>query len=253
MAVTRRLERGRSHSYLLDGKPVDGVTTVLSNGLPKPALVPWAAREVARFASSNRQLVQTLQEDELFDLFKGAPFRDRDRAANRGGEVHRLAQRLAQGKEVSVPDELIGHVDAYLKFREVWTPSEEILEFSVFSRRHRYAGTADLWARIRGLGRTLLDFKTNRSGPFGEVGLQLAAYANAEFMLSPTGEEVPIPPIDSFAVLWLRADGFDLYPYEVTERDFRTFLYIQQVAWWLNNRSRVIRQDALALPEEVAP
>jgi hypothetical protein len=37
--ATRRVNRGRGHSYLLDGAPVPGVTTILGQGMPKPALI----------------------------------------------------------------------------------------------------------------------------------------------------------------------------------------------------------------------
>lgn len=255
MAVnTRRVNRGRSHSYDLDGARVDGVTSILSKGLPKPALVGWAAREVAGFAADNLELLKQMKRDEIVDFCKGAPYRDRDRAANRGGEVHHLAQKLAAGEEVDVPEELVGHVDSYIRFREVWQPQDEILERSVFSRKWRYAGTLDWLCKLPGLGQALLDIKTNRSGPFGETALQLAAYANADFMIDEKGREDPIPPIDFFGVLWLRADGFDLHPFDVTDREWKQFLYIRQTAWWVDNREKSVKGPVLYEPpaQEVA-
>ena len=243
---TRRVDRGRSHSYLLDGKPVLGVTTIINKALPKPALTAWAAREVAEFVAARREILTKLSDDELIDLTKGAPFRERDRAANRGTEVHRLAEQLARGQEIQVPDELIGHVDAYIGFLEIFKPSSALLERPVFNRTYRYGGTFDLVCTIDELGaRCLLDIKTNRSGPFGEMALQLAGYGNAEFYVDEDGHEQPMPLIDFYGVCWVRADGFDLVPYQVTELEFRQFLFCIQTAWWIDHRMPLVKGEAL--------
>src|SRR5690348_144937 len=108
MAVTKRIDTARGHWYKLDGDKVDGVTTVIGNGVPKPALMPWAAREVATFAADNLELLGQLERDARIDLLKGAHYRDRDKAARRGTEVHRLAERLIKDEEIDVPEELVG-------------------------------------------------------------------------------------------------------------------------------------------------
>lgn len=256
----KRINRGKGHSYTLDGKPVLGVTTILNKAMPKPALVPWAAREVAEFVCSRRDILTQLSDEELIDLCKGAPFRERDRAANRGTEVHRLAQQLAKGIDVDVPEELSGHVDSYLAFLEKFDPSSALLERPVFNRHYRYAGTLDLLCLIAGplvgigmdYARCLLDIKTNRSGPFGEVALQMAAYGNAEVYVDENGTEQPMPEIDFYGAIWVRADGFDLYPYEVTEREWKQFLFCAQTAWWVDQRMDQVRRDAIYQRQEVA-
>ena len=256
----RRINRGRGHSYTLDGKPVLGVTTILNKAMPKPALVPWAAREVAEFVCSRREILTQLTDEELVDLCKGAPFRERDKAANRGTEVHRLAEQLARGDDVDVPEELVGHVDSYLAFLEEFEPSEALLERPVFNRHYRYAGTLDLLCLIAGdkvgvdkeFARSLLDIKTNRSGPFGEVALQMAAYGHAEVYVDHQGAEHPMPEIDFYGAIWIRADGFDVYPYDVTEREWKQFLFSAQTAWWVDQRMEHVRRDAIFQRQEVA-
>lgn len=246
MSGTKRVNRGRGHSYLLDGQKVDGVTTIIGNGMPKPALTAWAAREAATYAADNLQTLANLDREARIDLIKGSPYRDRDKAARRGTEVHSLAERLASGEEVTVPEELVGHVDAYLKFREDWQPAEEIVEFTGANRKHRYMGTGDLICTLDGLGKVLVDVKTTRSGVFGEVALQLAAYRNFEFYLGPRGEELPMPEVEWTGVLWLRADGYDLVPVEAGPEMFRAFLYVQQVARFAESTSRTVVGDALS-------
>jgi hypothetical protein len=274
-AGTGREDRGRNHRYRLDGEHVDGVTTILSNGLPKPALINWAARTTAEFVADRlaldgdrcfadrlladlRKVAEETARDErdtwpdgppgpltIANTLKGVHWLDRDRAGNRGTEVHHLAHHLALGEELDVPEELVGHVDSYLRFRDDWQPTEELLEFVVLNRRHRYMGTADLACRLPGLGFTLVDLKTNRSGPFPEVALQLAGYRYAEAYLDGDGEEMPMPEFDGCAVLWLRADGYDLVPFEAGPDEFRFFLYVQQVARFVTAHSKTVKGDAL--------
>jgi hypothetical protein len=246
VSAARRIDRGRSHSYVLDGRPVLGVTTILSKALPKPALTAWAAREVAEFVASRREILTQLSDDELIDLCKGAPFRERDKAANRGTEVHQLAESLARGESVTAPEELAGHVESYLGFLEQFKPSDALIERPVFNRTYRYGGTFDMLCSVAGLGEhCMLDIKTNRSGPFGEVALQMAGYGRAEFYVDDNGEEQPMPPIDFYGVIWVRGDGYDLVPYDVTEREWKTFLYCIQVAWWTEHRMSIVRGPAV--------
>ena len=246
-----RVQRGRGHSYKLDGEKIDGVTTVIGNGLPKPQLVGWAAREVAEFIATRREVLPHLSDRELVDLCKGAPGRIKDAAANRGTEVHRLASQLAAGEEVEVPVEIDGHVDAYLGFLEAFEPTGALVERPVFNRKYRYGGTMDMLAQTARWGSTLFDYKTGGTGIYGDVALQLAGYGNAEFYVDEEGVERAMPEVDAYAAVWVRADGYDVYPIQVTDREFKTFLYVQQVAWWIEHREREVKGDAVWRRQEV--
>src|SRR5207249_10143098 len=89
----RRIGHGRGHSYHLDGKPTMGVTTIIKKGVPAPALIEWAGRTVAEYVISRRALLDQLTDDELYELARSAPYRERDAAANRGTEIHRIADK----------------------------------------------------------------------------------------------------------------------------------------------------------------
>jgi hypothetical protein len=235
---TRRVDRGRNHEYFLDGTKCDGVTTLLSGGVPKPALTAWAARSVAEFVASRRGILTELGDDELIDLCKGVPFRDRDKAANRGTEVHALAARLGAGEQnVTVPEELLGPVDAYIAWEAAWSPTNVRTELTVINRRYRYMGTLDWLGELQDLGTTLLDIKTSRSGIFAETGLQAIAYGSAESILNDDGSEEPMPHVETYAALWLTPDDFQFYVLHVDERDFRAFLYAAQTARWIKERA----------------
>jgi hypothetical protein len=251
-APTRRINRGNNHSYLIDGEKADGVTWIIGNGMPKPALVGWAGRTVAEAAVERRDVWKDMSDGAAIEWLKQAPYSDRDKAANKGTRVHNLAEHLARGEEVEVPTELAGHVDSYLAFREEWKPTDELLELVVINRTHRYMGTLDLIATLVDGQRWLLDLKTNRSGPFGETALQLAAYRYAETYLDPAnGDELPMPEVDRAGVVWLRADGFDLYPYIADKAQWRIFLYCQQVAHFNQDGSKTVKGEAI-YPQEQA-
>lgn len=253
-APTRRRNYGSGHGYYLDGQKLDGrgVTTILSNGVPKNGLQYWAAKEVASCAVDEQDIWRPLFErarDAAWEYLKEAPFRDRDAAARRGTEVHRIAEQLQLGETVEVPEPLVGHVDSYLQFMEDWQPTDVICEGVVVSRRHRYMGTFDLiatlwerpadppsWWPADGPARLMIDVKTSMSGIYPEVALQLAAYRYAEtYLEDPSGkcDELPMPPVDGCAALHVRADGYDLIPVRAEAAEFRVFQYVDQVAQFL--------------------
>lgn len=251
MSDFRRRNHGRGHSYLLDGKKLDGVTTILSGGLPKH-LTKWAAEAAAGYVVDNWDELAGLSPSERFKRISKAPNAARDTAAIKGTRVHALADRLANGEEIAVPEELAGHVDACVKFLDEWNPQPILSETPVYHDTYLYAGTLDLLAGMddgegQGMQTWLLDFKTSKSGPYGETAFQLAAYANATHYLHPDGTVHPMPIVDRYGVVWLRSDGYDLHPYHVDHGVFRQFLYIQQTAR-AAAECRDYRGDALLPP-----
>lgn len=244
---TGRINRGNGHSYLLDGHKVQGVTTIIGNGLPKPALINWAANTTADYAVDHWDELGTEAPSKRLAILKQARYAERDAAARRGTEVHALAEQLVQGVEVEVPEPLAGHVDSYMRFLDDWNPQPVIVEAVVFSRKQKYAGTLDMIADIAGLGRGLWDVKTTRSGVFGEVALQLAAYRYADIYLDPDGNEQPMPEVEHCGVIWVRADGYELVPVTAGPDQFRSFLYVAQCAQFTDT-ARDLIGEALTPP-----
>ena len=124
----KRRNYGRGHGYTLDGQKVPGVTTIISDGLPKPALMGWAAKTIAEYVADRLdqadghvladQLVDDLGElarvkgkpwpdklsrTKVAELLKGIHYEDRDQAAKRGTQVHALAERLAATGYIVIP------------------------------------------------------------------------------------------------------------------------------------------------------
>ncbi len=177
---TRIQKSGNGHTYYLDGEWCPGVTTVLSNGIPKNGLIGWAGGTVADFVVNRLQVTRNPEgkarivaddlvrdalawnatrtkptkvstSDELprlalAEILTNVRYRDLDEAANRGTEVHGYAQRLAHGEAVEVPEELVGHVRSYVRFLNEWRPEQAVTERVIVNRRWRYMGKFDLLA-----------------------------------------------------------------------------------------------------------
>ena len=110
MSEFRRRNYGRGHAYYLGDRKLEGVTTIISGGLPKPALVNWAANAAAAEAVDHWDDLALLPPSERLKRISKAPNAARDAAAVRGTQVHALADKLTRHEEVAVPDELAGHV-----------------------------------------------------------------------------------------------------------------------------------------------
>lgn len=240
-----------SHHYLdATGARIPGVTTILGDGLPKPALIAWAANVTAEAAVNRWPELSELSVSDRLKLLKGVRYADRDEAARRGTEVHALGEQLVRGEQVIVPDALAGHVDAYLQFLDEWQPDPVLVEATVYSRPYGYAGTLDLVADMRDGRRLLLDLKTTRSGVYGETALQLAAYRYADRYLSPDGP-ADMVEVDDTAVVWVRSDGYDLVPVTAGPEQLKLFRHVALVARSVGGLKDLVGA-ALHAPEGVA-
>ena len=211
------------------GEKIDGVTSLLKDGKPAPALVGWGIKSVAEYAVNNWDDLAAMQVADRLKALKGSPYAERDAAANRGTEVHALAERLVHGEEVEVPDALAGHVEGYAAWLDAHQPVPVLTERVCWNLDYGWAGTFDLIARFPD-GRLLLcDIKTSRS-VYGDVAYQLAMYAACTHYLDDDGEAQPMPQVDGTAVLHVRADGTDMYPLRFDEQVLREARYIAAVA-----------------------
>ena len=225
----RRVNHGRGHRYVdANGLRVPGVTTLIGDGVPKPALIDWAANTTAEVAINRWDELAALPPAARLKDLKGARYADRDTAAKKGTMVHALAERLVHGEKVAIPAGLDGYVHSYTRFLDEFDVQPVLVEAVVYSNRHAYAGTLDLIADLDG-ERWLLDAKTSRSGVFGETALQLSAYRFADCWMDGE-EEKEIPEVDRTGVIHVRADGYSLVPVEADHAQFRAFLYCGQVA-----------------------
>ncbi|MEZ5119631.1 MAG: hypothetical protein R2686_06985 [Candidatus Nanopelagicales bacterium] len=228
-APFRRINTGRGHRYVdANNTKVPGVTTLLSGGLPKPALTNWAARTAAEYAVDNWDRLAGEKPSRRLDEIRGAPWASRDAAALRGTKLHTAAEQLQLTGTADVEEEQLPLVESYLRFVEDWQPQVTHTESAVYNITHGYAGTLDLIADLCDGQTWLLDLKTSK-GVYGDMALQLAAYRYAEF-INDGDDHHPMPTVDAVGIVHVRADGYDLVPVVAGAAQFRAFLYVAQVA-----------------------
>ncbi|HLA14634.1 MAG TPA: hypothetical protein VJZ25_06380 [Gemmatimonadaceae bacterium] len=248
----KRRNYGKGHGYTIDGVKADGVTTLIGEGIPKPALINWAANTTAGYAVDHWDELGELPVSKRLDVLKGARYADVDQAAQKGTAVHELAERILHGEEVQVPDELAPYVNNAVRFLDEWKIRPILSETVVYSLRGKYAGTLDMVVTSDLLpGKVILaDWKTSRSGIYGEAALQLSAYANSDFYVDANGVDQPTSALgitDHWGI-WVRPDGYDVLPLDNSAETFRTFQYAATVA----RRARglmELRGSALVRPD----
>ncbi|WP_058234136.1 hypothetical protein [Devriesea agamarum] len=214
-----------SHRYQLDGKTAPSVTTIISGGIPKPGLMYWAANQAAKAATQwisdtlatpdPMWVLENVNSDALYDEWRKAPIRKRDKAAIRGTAVHKIAEGLVYGDEIDVPDQLVPYVTGYANFLDKWNVTPILTERSVANRRDWWVGRFDLIASIPSIrdGQPIeIDIKTS-SGVYADTALQTAAYAWAEFYVNDDDPETehPLPNVAATYVAHVTDEGTRLY------------------------------------------
>lgn len=233
----RKVQYGRNHSYSINGMRTMGVTTAIGKGMPKPALVGWAAKCVAEEAvdlirGGHSGLHTEEQVKETYNQLRKAHTRRRDNAALRGTQIHKHAQHLIRGEPVEVPLELLPFVQQCARFADEWKVAPLLTENVVGSYQWGYGGSFDLVGELPGGRRILFDYKTGASGVWAETALQLAAYRYADAYVGPGGVEIPMREVGIMEckAVWVRADGYDVIPLDTGPTVHKAFLHVLQVA-----------------------
>lgn len=233
---------------------VVSVTSALK-GLPKPFLIGWAAKKTAECAVDDHELVGAMLakkggERMALDHLKGARYRDTAQKADRGTIVHAAVESYLAGKPMSkadledalaearIPRTLwkgaAGMVAAAMAFLFEQEPEVLHSEATVYSRKHSYAGTADLIVKMR-VGKStrpvVVDFKTSPK-IYDEVGLQLCAYARADFVGHNDGTEEALPRgiRDGIGVCLKPSGKYEPAAFALTDELFDVFLAARTVA-----------------------
>ena len=276
--AARTVNRGRI--YTINGQSLWSVTTILSNGLPKPAIAGWQARTIAEFAVANHRTIAAMLETvrlrrtddgttylvtdpdavtAAVEWLKNSPWRESERKMNLGSAVHAEAEAVQLGTPRPEPLPTVApFVESFRHFLDDFSPAIELTEATVFNVRESYAGTLDAIMTIGGR-RLLIDFKTGKA-IYPDVALQLAAYAHAEAVLLDDGTTEPMLPVDGAAALHLREydptrpddRGYSLIPVDVSEPIFTAFKYVREVMRWMEDTSKGVLSQPMGTPEAVA-
>jgi hypothetical protein len=244
------------------------VTSAIGGGLPKPFLVGWAAKMAAEAAVEDYEIVGAFlakgDKRSAVDHIKGARFRDMGQKADRGTIVHAALESYLAGKKVD-QDAIHEQLREALVPTKMWRSATNMIaglmeflfdeepeviwsEATVYSRTHKYAGTADLIARMRvgdSLAPVVLDVKTSKR-IYDEVALQLCAYARADFVGKDDGTEVPLLPTDEkieygVVVRPTPSGSYEKATFALTDEVFDLFLACLAVATGQSVLGRVRR------------
>jgi len=196
------------HEYTLDGRPVPGVTTILSKAFGDPwKLVPEASRQYAL------ELGRAVHKwCELDDAGKITP------------------ENMPKGEQ------MCGYLNAWRKYKAENVAEIVAVEQPVYSVRYQYAGTFDLVAMMKDGKRGVIDRKTGLAfHPF--YTLQTAAYQLA-------WEECNHPQkIHRRQTVLLKADGTYKVEEHTDKTDRNNFLAALSVVGWKNKNKLTMETE----------
>src|SRR5262244_80018 len=183
----------RDRFYSIDGRRFPSVTSVL-DVIAKPALGPWYAKQERRYFET--AMLEVLSKPgardpeyvlaAVVDAVSGvkAADRERQRAAAIGTAVHagiewQLRTTLGEdaGPEPALPAAAAWALESWKDWASSVTLEPLAIERTVYCDACGYAGTLDLYARVRGV-LTVLDWKSGKA-IYPEAFLQNVAYRHA--------------------------------------------------------------------------
>lgn len=241
-----------------DGDPIEcaSVTAILEN-LSKPALVNWAALEVAKYAYRERNIWHQLEEEAAIDLLKRAPYRDMKKKRDIGKAVHvAVDAHLKAGTqrgETDAPEvddlDMLPYVAGALRFLDDHVKQIIAAEITLVNFTYRYAGTCDLWAKLKDGRIAAVDWKTGKR-LYPEHGLQVCAYANTEFAVNADGTRWTPAPADLGIVVHLDGQGgYTAQPVNLTPQLFKTFVALRTLQKYRDTLEATVLQDPLPIQD----
>ena len=93
----------RTYQHARTHEVVPSVTTVIKNGIPKPALMPWAAKMAAEHADANWYRLSKLPPTERVNEIKGAYKVYTEKAANLGARALVVTASAASRERPGLP------------------------------------------------------------------------------------------------------------------------------------------------------
>ena len=187
----------KRHIHTFDGKPLMGVTTVLSV-ISKPALIQWSANMACEYVLDNLKDIKDLES--VVKEAKTAHRKKKEKAGDWGTEVHKAIEEwIKDKKEPELKQE--NQPKVFNLFRN-WALENKVKflesEKHLFSEKLWVGGICDMVFEIDGK-KYIGDVKTS-SGIYNEAFFQMGAY---HLML----EEMGVDDIEGYIVINLKKDG----------------------------------------------
>lgn len=260
--IQTRRDTAAGRFYQIGDRLLPSVTNILG-AVPKPALIPWAAKLertacTTAAATLYEELASTRQaypkawylaalETRLGQV--KAHTRALEQAGDIGTQAHRLIEwtlRTAIGAAAG-PKPVISDAAqwAFMAFED-WAKSVRLkpvlIEQVVYSTVHGYAGTMDFLARVNGV-LTLVDIKTGKA-IYPEASLQSAAYRVAlEEMgyLRPAACIVRLPKVETDPAFEVRdvPPAADLLPVFLAVKQLWAWSAANDAKYWASRKRAV--------------
>ena len=236
------VHRTARHLYYFNGAgPWPGVTSI-TRVLDAPALTNWKLNQVALSAIENAERLVADREAGKVDAAVKYLTTLSTSAMDRGSRIHANIEQILRHEPLTVDDRDAPAVEgarAWLNQQATEHGLRPVeVEAFLIHETYGYGGTLDLIAELDG-ELWLLDWKTGKSvaSPSGEVyrdhRLQLAAYAQAEFIARPNDEtRYPVPAVTRFGIVHVTDGGTRLYEAAVTARDWVAFRACLNLYGW---------------------
>jgi hypothetical protein len=177
----------KRHIYYVNGKVIDGVTTVIGVIDKSGPLMYWCANLTKEYLSEKLKPGISFDEIEIKDMLDSASRQyliKRDKAADIGTCVHKFCEDYINFKlgKSEQPEEPINPLikngaNSFLK----WVTDNNVefvfTERKIYSQKYGYAGTLDILGKVNG-NLAIIDIKTSK-GIYSSYHLQVAAYREA--------------------------------------------------------------------------
>lgn len=213
-----------------------------------PALERWRLKVAAEFsvrddiralANSDKTSAKKLIAAEPYVFHPGGP-------ADLGTRVHAAVEAEVTGVRYELDEEVKPFVAMWAQAVKDHKITFVATERTCYSHAESYAGTFDAIVKIGHSDPAILDYKTGKR-VWGDVALQLSAYANAEGLLeSADGQRLGAMPAcrtDKGLVMLLHANKYELTPVNLPNA---WFAFKACRAIW--NWQRVASKQALSTP-----
>lgn len=210
---------------------------------------------VANYAARNRHIIADWTQKEAYDTLRDQDIvlPDWRIAGDFGTAVHQVVENIINEipleynlnhvestKTYPVSNTFTEFVPKYWgEFVRVHNIKPLYTEKTVINKFWGYQGRFDTIMEVDG-EIAIVDTKSNKNGPKHDVALQNKAYGEAPFMIDmETGAKVPMPKITKSYVLWIREEGWNLFPLQYDDEVFCAFLshvdLFNRCAWQLSS------------------
>lgn len=277
-------DSGSSRFYFDERAPdirYPGVTSIVDM-LPKKFLQRWQANMAADLALDSIDYLQRMADRDREGAKRyvaGAATRYTNQRSVIGTKAHILFEKMMRGEgglteryadgrfRKRVHPDMEPYRRHFAEFMDVVRPELVRAEDVAWSDTHRYAGSFDAWLRLMIVPNydgtwtldphndseqarpvdVIADWKTSKS-VWPSVAIQMGAYANADFIISPDGTREAMPSFDGAVVLHITPDGWSLIPVYADELrwGFAQFLHLRETMVWERDLAKRVLGKPLA-------